>query len=335
MSDHYEPPTDRRGLAMAAVWIAAAVVTLAGRTLARVLTTRRPAWQPLAVAFVVLGGVAAWRSGDAVTVGPTLVRAASEPSGAAGALDAVPTAQPFGNAEGLATPTADPRLQPGYVDPSAQAETAPQVPDLGPPPYLTDGLQPHWPEIDAAAREHGLDPWAWAAVIVVECPLGVDSVPVPSCQYNNASRAGGLAQITDETAVDIAFRSGYSCSEEKFDPVTSLRCGAYHFRDLLRAAGSYWRADDELPALQLAAIAYNAGAGSSAYSGARGAAGSGGDVCGGIPLGFDPQTLRYCRDIARMWGQAVDQRVAAPPPGIVPRVAPGAPSHLEVSSVQP
>ncbi len=273
------------------------------RNTRRALLTMRPTWAPLLAAVVVVTPTAA-----ALATWATL-----PPTGGALHLPRVQMALGVGSVGAAAaepTATADPRLQPTPASAGMYASPG-GPPDIGPPSYLTPGLVPHWPQIDRAAREHGLDPWAWAAVVVVECPLGVNSLPVPSCQYNNGSLAGGLAQITDDTADVIAGQSGYPCRAQKFDPMTSLRCGAFHFRDLLAASG-VWRADDELPALQVASIAYNAGAGSSAYRGARAEAQAGRDVCGGIPGGFDSQTHRYCAMMAEMWGVALAERGTAP-----------------------
>lgn len=335
-------PTTRRE---AVVWVLAAVATIAGRTIVRAASAvgrAARAWLEVpeprgkTMAFFTVGLFIAFATrvpARTVTVGPEHVNAASEAP---------------------AAPRVDPLLQDGYADPAAGEDDraavddpmAPLVPgdaqgyaapggppDLGPPPFLTSGLAPHWPEIDRSAREHSLDPWAWAAVIVVECPLGVDSYPAPSCMYANASDAAGLAQVTSDTGAMIAAQSGYRCVADRFDPLTSLRCGAFHFADLLRATGAIWSPDNELPALQLAAIGYNAGPGSVAYSGARAAAASGGDACAGIPAGFDSQTHRYCRDMRDMWQQAVMARGAAVP--YIEPVAPGGPDHLEVTSVQP
>lgn len=305
----------------------AARMTARGVRLAhRWLATPRPTWQPLALATLA-AAAALWLHGGRPTtqeylqVGPTHVQAA-------------------GNDPAIPYSSAPPELQPGYVDPRAPELEAPPPalpePPLGshePPSFLTPGLHPHWPDILASALEHGVDPWVWGAVIVVECPLGVESRPFASCQYTNGSDAGGLAQVTGGTAEMIAAASGYPCVTQRLDPVTSLRCGAYHFRDLLRAAGSYWSPDNEEPAILLASIAYNAGPGSTAYTGARALAAGGGDVCAGIPAGFDAQTHRYCREMRGMWVTTLSERGPASP--YIRPVAPGGPDHLEANSTQP
>lgn len=306
-------PTRRERAVMAAYGLAGATRSTIRHT-RRALFTMRPTWAPLLAAVLVVtptaAAMATWATLPGVGGGMRMrgemrVEAASEDN-------QIPSGP---------TPTADPRLQPGYY----AAPAGP--PDLGPPSFLTLGLLPHWPDIDRAAREHGLDPWAWAAVVVIECPEGVNSRPAPSCQYANGSDAGGLAQVTGGTAATIAAQSGYPCVVDRFDPVTSLRCGAFHFRDLLRATGSIWTPDDELPALQLASIAYNAGAGSAAYGGAKASAASGGDACAGIPQGWDVQTHRYCAAIRDMWGVALAARGAGEPDGgpALPHLEAGAP----------
>ena len=309
MPEHYEPPTDRRGLAMAAVWIAAAVVTLAGRTLARILTTRRPAWQPLAVAFVALAAVSLWRSGDAVTVGAEHVQAASELSGDS---EQLPADARYTAADVMATAAAVVALN----APSGAAQDDPMVPlvptlpeyaapggpdDGTPPTWLPDGLAPWWLDIVAAAHENGLDSHAWGAIVAIECPWGD-----PQC--GSQAGAKGLAQIIDGTAATIQAQSGIPCQAQAFDGPTSLRCGAFHFAELLRQNADIWRADDQLPALLAAAVSYNAGPGAQPRQAVRAAARAGGDLCAGVAFA---ETASYCQRYRDSWNATLEQRATS------------------------
>lgn len=281
-------------------WVAVACLTLTGRYIARQLAARRPVWAVLAFAFAVGAGALAWRGqdgrvGNPYTFGPSRVEAASE----------------------AATPTANPLLQRGYVTPMPGGATAihddPMVPllpmmdaaapggpdDGTPPTWLPAGLAPWWLAIVAAAHEHGLDSHAWGAIVAIECPWG---------DANCGSQAGakGLAQIMDGTAVTIQAQSGLPCSDRPFDGATSLRCGAFHFADLLRQNADLWRAGDELPALLAAAVSYNAGPGAQPRRAVRDAATTGGDLCAGVAFA---ETASYCRRYREMWQASTAERM--------------------------
>lgn len=308
MPDHYEPPPGRRGLAMAAVWIGAACLTLAGRTLARQLAARRPTWAVLTAALIVGACAWAWRGqhvSNAYTFGPSRVEAASEPFGNA---EQLPADARYSAADVMATAAAVVALnaQPSAVhdDPMVPLvpmleHAAPGGPDDGTPPtWLPDGLAPWWLDIVAAAHENGLDSHAWGAIVAIECPWGD-----PNC--GSQAGAKGLAQIMDGTAVTIQAQSGLPCTSQPFDASTSLRCGAFHFAELVRQNADLWTPGDDLPALLAAAVSYNAGPGAQPRQAVRAAAQSGGDLCAGVAF---PETESYCRRYRDSWNATLAER---------------------------
>lgn len=332
MPDHYETPRDWRGLAMAAVWIAAAVVTLAGRTLARILTARRPAWQPLALAFAVGAGVMAVRGqhvSDGDTFGPSRVEAASEPCNSeATPHDCMDADARYTSADVMATAAAvvalnapsgaaqdDPMvaLVPDAAGPGGPVLPEVNAPDDGSPPsWLSRELSPYWGAIAAAAHERGIDSHWLGIVAMVENPQAlVDTVTFDG--------GHGLAQIQRGTAAIIQAESGLPCVEGWMDPTTSYRCGAWYFRGAIDDGADLVRPGDDEPALLMGVAGYNSGHGSAIVQRLRGALEAGAaDPCAWIGNEY---TSRYCYSARDMWAQTLATR----------GVAPGAPDHLEVS----
>lgn len=302
MPEHYEP-TRREHLVMAAYGLGNAIAGACGKIHARRVVVGR-VLAALACAF------AGWHArgqlvSGAYTLGADHVQAASEPFGTAEPLsDARYTA-----ADVMATAAAVVALnaQPSAVHddplaplvPTLPEYAAPGGPDDGTPPtWLPDGLAPWWLDIVAAAHENGLDSHAWGAIVAIECPWGD-----PQC--GSQAGAKGLAQIIDGTAATIQAQSGIPCQAQAFDGPTSLRCGAFHFAELLRQNADIWRADDQLPALLAAAVSYNAGAAAPPRRAVRDAAKSGGDLCAGIPYA---ETASYCRRYRDSWNATLAQR---------------------------
>lgn len=301
MPDHYEPRGLRAYVALAA-WIAVACAAVALDWTRRQLAAPRATWRPLALAALAValaGGIAhaplTWgpSHADAATAGePATMHAA----GVEAPADVVPTA------------TADALLQPGhYSDPRDDATVGPPMlehaapggPDNGTMPgWLPGGLARWWPDIVAAAHEHGLDSHAWGAVIAIECPWGD-----PNC--GSPAGARGLAQILDATAVGIAAQSGLPCNLQPFDGPTSLRCGAFHFADLVRQNADLWMPGDDLATLLAAAVSYNAGPGAQPRRAVREAAQAGGDLCAGVAFA---ETASYCRQYRDLWQATVASR---------------------------
>lgn len=322
MPEHYEPPTRRETV----VRIAAGLVTIVGRRIARAMlwlarcnwrwwTGTGTRWKT--VAFVASWLIAGWWLGSwaspfqraAVTVGPSHVQAASEPFGAA---EPLPADARYSAADVMATAAAVVALnaQPSAVHddplaplvPTLPEYAAPGGPDDGTPPtWLPDGLAPWWLDIVAAAHENGLDSHAWGAIVAIECPWGD-----PQC--GSQAGAKGLAQIIDGTAATIQAQSGIPCQAQAFDGPTSLRCGAFHFAELLRQNADIWRADDQLPALLAAAVSYNAGPGAQPRRAVRGAAQAGGDLCAGVAFA---ETASYCQRYRDSWNATLEQRATS------------------------
>lgn len=121
------------------------------------------------------------------------------------------------------------------------------------PSWLPAGVLSWEAEIRTASREAGLDPLALAILMSIECPSG---------NANCGSWAGavGLTQFMPATADAVESRSGIPCSDRTDGP-TSLRCGAYHFVELLQSCGSLWYHGREANALACAGTGYSAGAG--------------------------------------------------------------------------
>lgn len=285
----YEP-SPRAARAIAAVWIAAAVLALACR---RIHAHRRGIGAAFALAAASFAGWHA-RGVGPVTVGATRVDSASLPAGA--------------------LPLGDPRLQPDYVDPLDETPAPPPMlqyaapggPDDGTAPsWLPAGLAPWWLDIVAAAHEHGLDSHAWGAIVAQECPWGD-----PSC--GSHAGAQGLAQVMPATAADIEAQTGLPCRAQATDGPTSLRCGAWYFAQRVRDNGDLWQtpADDEA-VLLAAAAAYNGGGPPSQDVRAAVQAGAG-DVCASVRFA---ETRTYCYAFRERWRATLAERGAAPDGG--------------------
>ncbi len=121
------------------------------------------------------------------------------------------------------------------------------------PTWLPAGVLRWEAEIHAAAAEAGLDPLALAILVSIECPSGN-----PNC--GSYAGAVGLSQFMPGTADAVGQRSGIPCWN-RTDPAVSLRCGAYHFVELLSMCGAVWQDGRESPALACAGAGYNAGPG--------------------------------------------------------------------------
>lgn len=121
------------------------------------------------------------------------------------------------------------------------------------PRWLPAGVLSWEAEIRAASSEAGLDPLALAILMSIECPSG---------NANCGSWAGavGLTQFMSQTADAVESRSGIPCSD-RTDGQTSLRCGAYHFVELLQSCSALWYNGREGNALACAGTGYSAGAG--------------------------------------------------------------------------
>lgn len=301
MPDHYEPPRSWRTYAALAAWIAVAVAVLTTRAVRRYLATPSPRWRTLAhvaAAAVFVGGALALADHAAgrVTIGATTVEAHDA------GIEA--PAEPVA--------TADPLLQPGHyagprddatVGPPMLRHAAPGGPDDGTPPgWLPDGLARWWPDIVAAAHEHGLDSHAWGAIVAQECPTGD-----PACGSHAGAR--GLAQIMPATAADIEASTGLPCRAGAHDGPTSLRCGAWYYAERVRDAGDLWQssADDE-GVLLVAAAAYNGG-GLPASDVRRAVAAGAADVCAGVRYA---ETALYCRAFRDRWRQTLVERGGGP-----------------------
>lgn len=163
--------------------------------------------------------------------------------------------------EGMPTPErARPTLPPsgGVAERALSPSFAAAVRDaatmrLPLPTWLPAGVLRWEAEIHQAAAEAGLDPLALAILVSIECPSGN-----PNC--GSYAGAVGLTQFMPGTADAVAARSGIPCWN-RTDPVVSLRCGAYHFVELLSMCGDVWQEGQEADAIACAGSAYNAGPG--------------------------------------------------------------------------
>ncbi len=174
-----------------------------------------------------------------------------------------------------------------------QSDTG-QGPDYGAafPAWLGGGVLSHESAIRTAARELDLDPLALAVLVSIECPSG-------DAACTSYAGARGIAQVMPETAATIQGVTGYPCSTAPHDPLTSIRCGGWYFREGLRQASGVWRAGDESAALGAAGIGYNAGHGyiPVALSYVR----SGGFVCDApVPA----QSRAWCNLFVDAWKRA-------------------------------
>ncbi len=188
---------------------------------------------------------------------------------------------------------------------------APGGPDDGTAPaWLPDGLAAWWPDIAAAAHEHGLDSHAFGAIIAQECPTGDASCT----SYVGAS---GLAQLMPATAADIEAATGLDTST----PTGNLRGGAWYFAARVRDNGDLWTEGNDEPALLAGAAAYNGG--DAPRQDVRRAAQSGADdLCAGVRYA---ETRTYCYAFRDRWRATLSERGTAPgEPGSGPALP-----HLE------
>jgi len=169
------------------------------------------------------------------------------------------------------------------------------------PASLPDGVLIHEADIREAAADVGLDPRALALLVSIECPSG----DVGCTSYAGAL---GIAQIMPTTAQQIEAETGIGCTSSPYDPLTSLRCGGWYFVQQLRAFSDVWTADNEGPALGVAGVAYNSGAGSASTAAAYAAARAGLDPC--EAPGVLEQPARWCRQFTEAWRAAMADQVA-------------------------
>lgn len=332
MPEPYEP-TRRETV----VWIAAGLVTIVGRRIARAMlwlarcnwrwwTGTGTRWKT--VAFVASWASAGWWLGGTalpslvsrVTVGPSHVEAASEPAASPDVLA-----------------YADPRLQGGYIDPSAVGNETPARDDpmqplvpqapaaeeaTGPagvplPAWLPPTVARWEPNIRSAAGRYAVDPALVAIIVTVESAGN----PVAG----SGAGALGLMQVVPRWHPTIQDGAG------PYDPDHNLDVGSAFLADLLRTyavAGD--DANDWQATVERAAAAFNGGP-------------------GGVtnPVA---ETRSYVRWIGGMWAERRDASsptfdewraaggqvaldIAATvdgPPMYVQPVAPGGPDHLEV-----
>lgn len=302
--DHYEP-TRRETI----VWVAAAVVTVTGRWLARQLTARRPVWAVLTAALIVGACAWAWRSG--ATVGPSRVEAASEPGkSGAEAQDSTVDAPRYSAADVMATAAAVVALNapsgaaqddgmralvPEAAGPGGPVLPEADAPDDGSPPaWLSRELSPYWGVIAAAAHERGIDSHWLGILAMVENPQAVTDIVTFDGGH-------GLAQIQRGTAAVIQAESGLPCVNGWADPATSYRCGAFYFRQAIDDGADLVRPGDDEPALLMGVAGYNSGRDSAIVKRMRQALASGAaDPCAWIGNEF---TRRYCYSARDMWAQ--------------------------------
>lgn len=149
-----------------------------------------------------------------------------------------------------------------------------------------------WEEqIQQAAKELGIDPAAIAAVMTAECPSG---------NQNCTSSVGamGLMQVMPGTARGIAAASGFGCSANPYDPMTSIRCGAHYFIGCMRAAARLWRPGHEVDMIGAAAAGYNGGPGYIPSIVAGKLANPGASVCNFAPFS---ESRKHCRIVTEAW----------------------------------
>ena len=120
--------------------------------------------------------------------------------------------------------------------------------------WLPDTVQRWMPSIEAAAREHNVDPELVAIVILVESGGNPTAV--------SPSGAIGLMQIMPGTGLDIATRRGIVgfTTQQLTDPVTNIDFGAWYLREMLRSFGVP-NDPDWQRSVETAAAAYNGGPG--------------------------------------------------------------------------
>lgn len=299
-------PADATTRREAAVWIAAAVATIAARFVARQLTARRPVWAVLAVALAIAAGAWTWRAGQLVsnpyTFGATHVNAASEPGKSGPALQDI---------------AVNPLLQDGYADPTAgeddravvddpmrplvpeSAYEQPAGPGIAPPGWMSPGIGAYWDAIVSAAVEQGIDPHVLALVAEQENPNGDAGIVTFDGGH-------GLMQIQAATASMIEAQSGLPCVDGWGDPLTSFRCGAFYLRQGLDDGADLARPGDPEPMILVGVAGYNSGHRSVIVGQLRAALVAGAaDPCGWIGNQF---TRQYCYRTRDRWAQSVAER---------------------------
>lgn len=163
------------------------------------------------------------------------------------------------------------------------------------PAWLPAGVLQHDAAIYQAADDVSIDPLALALLVSIECPTGN-----PSCTSHAGAR--GLGQVMPATAQVIEDATGWPCTSDPFDPLTSLRCGGWYYLERLRGAASAWAPHDEAPALGVAGIGYHDGPFSVGYAAAREVARAGGDPC--AAAGVSAQGRAWCRQMVSGWRRA-------------------------------
>lgn len=168
------------------------------------------------------------------------------------------------------------------------------------PAWMPAGVLTHEATIHQVAAETGLDPLALAILVAIECVTGD-----PYCTSPDGAR--GLGQVMPGTAADIEAATGYPCTAQPYDPLTSLQCGGWYFVQAMRAAGALWSPDLERYAIGAAGIGYNSGPGNIPHVVRHVRAG--GDPCTTPhPDSFSAQNweqpLSWCRQALDMWARA-------------------------------
>lgn len=160
------------------------------------------------------------------------------------------------------------------------------------PTWLPAGVLGHEAEIRSAAAEAGLDPLALAILVAIECPSG-------NAGCTSYVGARGIAQIMPQTASSLELQTGFPCTSQAHDPLTSLRCGSAYYIQGLRAAAPLWELGREADAIGAAGIGYNGGNGlvSRVVAHVQG----GGAVCEApVPA----ESRRWCSMATDMWRKA-------------------------------
>jgi hypothetical protein len=143
----------------------------------------------------------------------------------------------------------EPTIETIVADPLPTVDT-----DAPLPPWMPAGVLIHEVTIRQAARELGLDPLALAILAAIECPSG-------NAACTSYVGARGLAQVMPATGATIEAATGYPCSSQAHDPLTSLRCGGWYYVQCLRAAAPLWADGREVDAIGAAGSGYNGGPG--------------------------------------------------------------------------
>ncbi len=160
------------------------------------------------------------------------------------------------------------------------------------PTWLPAGVLGHEAEIRSAAAEAGLDPLALAILVAIECPSG-------NAGCTSYVGARGIAQIMPATASSLEQQTGFPCTSQAHDPLTSLRCGSAYYLQGLRAAAPLWALGREADAIGAAGIGYNGGNGLVPRVVAHVQAG--GAVCEApVPA----ESRRWCSMATDMWRKA-------------------------------